>query len=62
MMNKETLYIVASLLIVAGLILIVWGLQQENVLWQIGLGAVAVAMAVSFATRWASGEQNTEEE
>jgi hypothetical protein len=47
-------------LIVVGLALIVLGLQQENFLWQAGLGAVGVAMLVSLATRWAPAAEEEE--
>lgn len=61
-MTKQTLHIIASVLIIAGLALIVLGLQQENLMWQAGLGAVALAMILSFATRWAPEETQDEQE
>lgn len=55
-MTKRTLRIVASMLIGLALVLIVVGLSAENALvWGAGLAAVAVAMAMSFATRWVGG-------
>ena len=61
-MSKQLLYLVASLLLLAGLALIVLGLQQENVLWQAGAGAVALAMLLSFATRWIPAAKTDKEQ
>lgn len=55
-MREETLYVIASLLILAGLVLIVVGFQGTPLLWQAGLAVVAAAMLVSLATRWAKDD------
>lgn len=53
-MTKRTLRIAASILIVVALALIVAGLANEQaVVWGLGLIAVAIAMIMSLATRWA---------
>ena len=53
-MTKRTLRIAASILIVVALTLIVVGLANEQaVVWGLGLIAVAIAMIMSLATRWA---------
>lgn len=53
-MTKRTLQIAASILIVVALALIVAGLANEQaVVWGLGLIAVAIAMIMSLATRWA---------
>lgn len=53
-MTKRTLRIAASVLILVALVLIVAGLANEQpVVWGLGLIAVAIAMAMSLATRWA---------
>jgi hypothetical protein len=53
-MTKRTLLIAASVLILVALALIVAGLASERpVVWGLGLVAVAVAMVMSLATRWA---------
>jgi hypothetical protein len=53
-MTKRTLGIAASILIVVALALIVAGLANEQaVVWGLGLIAVAIAMIMSLATRWA---------
>lgn len=55
-MSKRTLGIVASFLILAALALLVLGLANEQpFLWGPGLVVVGIAMAISFATRWAGG-------
>ncbi len=51
-MTKNHLYIAASLLSLVALALIVLGLPDRALLWQIGLGLVALAMLLSLATRW----------
>lgn len=52
-MTKRTLRIGASILILLALALLVIGLANESTaLWTAGLVATAVAMAMSFATRW----------
>lgn len=51
--RKRTLAITASILILVGLALVVTGLANERpVVWGVGLIAVAIAMAMSLATRW----------
>ncbi len=53
-MTKRTLGIAASVLILVALALIVAGLANElPVAWGFGLIAVALAMVMSLATRWA---------
>ena len=53
-MTKRTLGIAASVLILVALALIVAGLTNElPVAWGLGLIAVALAMVMSLATRWA---------
>jgi hypothetical protein len=52
--TKRTLQISASALILIALVLIVIGLAREQpVVWGLGLIAVAAAMIMSLATRWA---------
>lgn len=51
--TKQRLHTIASVLIVASLALIATGANGAAILWQIGLGALALAMALSFATHWA---------
>lgn len=60
-MTKQTLYIISSVLIIAGLALIVLGLQRQPALWYAGLGAVATAMLLSLATHWAPEPQEEPE-
>lgn len=53
-MTRRTLRIAASILIVVALALIVTGLAHgQAVVWGLGLIAVAIAMIMSLATRWA---------
>jgi hypothetical protein len=53
-MTKRSLQISASALILVALALIVTGLGSEQpVVWGLGLVAVAAAMIMSLATRWA---------
>lgn len=56
-MTRNHLYIAASLLSLAALILIVLGLPDRSPLWQIGLGLVALAMLLSLVTRWMTKEE-----
>lgn len=46
------MYLIAAGLIVLGLVLLVLGLQGTSWMWQAGLAAVALAMAVAFYTHW----------
>ena len=57
-MTKQSIRVVASVLVVVALIPLVVGLNSGmEWLWMAGLVLVAVAMALSFATRFiASGE------
>jgi predicted lysophospholipase L1 biosynthesis ABC-type transport system permease subunit len=50
--TRVQLYIIASILILIGLVLLVIGLNQDSILWQVGLGAIASAMLISLAGRW----------
>jgi hypothetical protein len=53
-MTKRELQVVASALIFVALALIVMGLANESpIVWGLGLIAVATAMVMSLATRWA---------
>ena len=53
-MTKRTLRIVVSVLILVALALIVRGLENEQApVWGLGLLAVAIAMIMSLAARWA---------
>ena len=56
-MQKNTIYLIASLLILLGLALIVWGLPDTPLVWQAGLIAVTLAMILSLLTRWLGQEQ-----
>lgn len=60
-MTKQKLYIIASVLILAGLALIVYGLPRQQLLWYAGLGAIALAMLLSLATHWAPDPQGDAE-
>lgn len=52
-MSKDSVHLIVSVLLLLALGLLVWGLQEDvDLLWQAGLGVVAVAMAGSLATRW----------
>ncbi|MGI6209125.1 MAG: hypothetical protein ACOYEW_13055 [Anaerolineae bacterium] len=51
-MSQTTMYLIAAGLIVLGLVLLVLGLQGTSWMWQAGLAAVALAMAVAFYTHW----------
>jgi hypothetical protein len=52
-MSKRRLRIVASVLILVALVLLVVGLaSDQGLVWGLGLGSVAIAMAMSLATRW----------
>lgn len=60
-MTHNALYVLATLLILLGLVLIVVGLGEVAglgempILWRAGLAAVALAMILSLATRWIRG-------
>lgn len=60
-MTKQTFFVIASALIIAGFALLVVGLQGQPTLWYVGLGAVAVAMLLSPATRWTPGPKEGQE-
>jgi type III secretory pathway component EscS len=49
---------IATVLILIGFVLIVTGLQQDTILWQIGLAAIALAMLLSLAGRWIKPKQH----
>jgi predicted lysophospholipase L1 biosynthesis ABC-type transport system permease subunit len=51
-MTRLQLYVVATILILIGLVFLVVGLNQDTILWQIGLGSIALAMLFSLASRW----------
>lgn len=51
--TKRSLHLWASVLIVAGLVLLVWGLPERRPVWLAGLAAIGMALVLSFATRWA---------
>jgi predicted lysophospholipase L1 biosynthesis ABC-type transport system permease subunit len=51
-MTRLQLYIVATILILIGLVFLVVGLNQDTVLWQIGVGSIALALLFSLARRW----------
>lgn len=52
-MTKQSLHIIAAVLILASLALIAVGVQGPALLWQIGLITLSLAMILSFATHWA---------
>jgi len=53
LMTKQSLSLIATLLILIGLVLIVVGTSGADLLWQLGLSAVGLAMLASLGTRWA---------
>lgn len=57
-MSQKSLYIVASLLILAGLLLIVLGLAGSELLWKLGLALVGLAMLLSLATHWVQEKES----
>jgi len=57
---KEKMYITSSLLVLAGLVLITWGLERSPLLWMAGLALVALSMLISFLTHWAPGRKKDE--
>ena len=61
-MTKQRLFLFAAILILAGLILIVTGLERSTFLWLSGLGLVAVAMLLSLLSRWISDTNSKEED
>lgn len=52
-MSKNSLNLVASVLILLGFALIVAGLQGRPLLWKVGLAVEAVALVLSLGTQWA---------
>jgi hypothetical protein len=55
-MSTRVLRIAATALILMALVLLVAGLEHGNpMVWGLGLAAVALAMLMSLATRWAGG-------
>lgn len=60
-MTKQTLHAIASALIVISLILVVVGLPDNDLMWQLGLGVVGLAMLISLATRWAPEAKDSDE-
>lgn len=50
--KKKMLHLWASVLIVLGLVLLVWGLPERRAAWIAGLVALGVALVLSLATRW----------
>lgn len=61
-MTANTLNIIASLLLLAGLVLLVLGLPDNSLVWQLGLGSVTLAMLVAVGTRFTeeSGDEDGE--
>lgn len=56
-MSKRSLQITASVLILGALGLLVAGLDSDApMIWGAGLVAVALAMIISLATRWAKAD------
>ena len=52
-MNRKRLYILVAVLIIASLAFIVAGLSSAStVLWGFGLAVIALAMLLSFISRW----------
>jgi hypothetical protein len=52
-MKKNTLFVIASLLILVSLFLIVFGFQNDSRwVWLAGLIVIAIAMGLSLTTRW----------
>lgn len=66
-MTSNRLNLIASLFVLAGLVLLVVGLPDNRIMWLLGLGAVGVAMVVAIGTRVTEqreeeeGEQETEQ-
>lgn len=56
-MTKNVLFIIAVALILAGFVLVVYGLPNRSLLWQIGLIALALAMLASLATRFGESKE-----
>lgn len=62
-MSKDAVHLTASVLLLLSLALIVVGLRgEDDLLWQAGLGVVALAMAFALATRWVGGEEQDDGE
>lgn len=57
-MTTEMLRVAAGILILIAFILLVTGLAQDKpLIWSLGLTAVSIAMLMSLATRWVTGDQ-----
>lgn len=61
-MTSNRLNLIASLLVLVGLVLLVVGLPDNRVVWLLGLGAVGAAMVVAMGTRLTEGAGAEEEE
>jgi len=61
-MTTNRLNLIASLLVLAGLVLLVVGLPDNRVVWLLGLGAVGVAMVVAMGTRLTESAEEGEQD
>lgn len=62
-MKKNTLFMIASVLILVALVLIVWGFNNETaLLWQAGLGVITLAMLLSLGSRWIEAGAKSEKD
>lgn len=62
-MSKDALHLISSVLLLLSLALVVIGLQGgTGLLWRLGLGVVALAMAFALATRWVGGKKPEDEQ
>jgi hypothetical protein len=62
MMSQKMLHVTASVLILLGLVLLVVGLPNRSPWWEVGLGALALAMLFAFATHWIQDQTEAPEE